>query len=195
MTRQQEQIVIGCILGDAYLQKTGKRNARLRLEHSVKQKEYIFWKQNELKNFMQDRPKLIKRYNPVFRKHYRYYRCQSHSTPIFGKLQRLFYLDNKKQIPPNISSLFSKLALAVWFMDDGYYYQKDKIAYIYLSQFPVNQIKCLAQALKSTYGLNLKIEIKKKGNYNFRFSVVETAKLLEIIKPYVIKSMSYKVNT
>ena len=34
----QKQILYGTILGDGYLQKTGEKNARLRLEHGEKQK-------------------------------------------------------------------------------------------------------------------------------------------------------------
>jgi hypothetical protein len=59
VSKKQREILIGTILGDGYLQKTGKRNARLKLEHSEKQKDYIFWKYEELKNLMQDRPKRI----------------------------------------------------------------------------------------------------------------------------------------
>lgn len=195
MTKKQKEIVIGCILGDAYLQKTGKRNARLRLEHSVKQREYIFWKWKAFEKYMQDKPKLMKRYNPVFKKQYQYFRCQSHSSPIFGKLRQLFYLDGIKQIPNVIEKLLSKRTLAVWYMDDGYYYQRDKTAYMYLAKFPKDQTKKLIKALKNNFGLNPKLEIKKTKTLDLKFSAEEAEKLIRIIKPYIIPSMAYKIRT
>ena len=51
MKQRQEDLVIGMILGDAYLQKTGKQNARLRLEHSIMQKAYLEWKISQLENY------------------------------------------------------------------------------------------------------------------------------------------------
>ncbi|MBL7159087.1 hypothetical protein ISS85_01290 [Candidatus Microgenomates bacterium] len=193
MTKRQKQIVIGTILGDAYLQKTGKENARLRLEHSIKQKDYIFWKYKELEKYMQDKPKKLVRFNPVFKKEYTYYRCQSHSSPIFGKLRRKFYLDNKKVIPSDIKHLLNEsLALAVWYMDDGYYYHRDNIAFIYLSNFDKNSSNLLLEVLEKNFNLFPILKTKKKGK-NLVFTVSDTKKLIEIIKNSIITSMRYKL--
>jgi hypothetical protein len=118
VSKRQREILIGTILGDGYLQKTGKRNARLKLEHSEKQKDYIFWKYEELKNLMQDRPKRIERFNPKWGKTYVYYRCQTHSMPLLGRYKRYFYDEGgKKKVPENIEKLLrSPLSLAVWYM-------------------------------------------------------------------------------
>ena len=43
-TKLQKAILAGTLLGDAFLQKTGVKNARLRLEHGERQKEYLLWK-------------------------------------------------------------------------------------------------------------------------------------------------------
>lgn len=194
VSKKQKEILIGLILGDAYLQKTGKRNARLRLEHSAKQKEYIFWKWEELANLMQDRPKRKERFNPVFKKKYVYYRCQSHSSPILGKFRRWFYEDSKKKIPENIITIFkSPLSLAVWYMDDGYYYHRDRSAYIYIPQFSPQSLKMLLDALSKNFGLNPKVYKKKKNNLCLYFTVAETKKLIQIIKNYIIPSMQYKI--
>src|SRR3989338_5236170 len=103
MNSRKKAVLVGMILGDAYLQKTGKQNARIRLEHSTFQNDYLLWK--------------MSLFGQYFHK----------------KLQRLFYVDSKKLIPTNISSILKDpLTLAVWFMDDGYYYHRDNMAYIYV---------------------------------------------------------------
>lgn len=194
MNERERSIVIGTIIGDAFLQQTGKRNARLRFEHSSQQKEYIFWKWRELKRYMQDRPKRIVRWNPIWKKQYAYYRCQSHASPQFGKLQAMFYIDHRKRIPSEITKLLAKpLALAVWFMDDGYYYARDKTAYIYLSHFTPHDIQRLKEALRMNFDLHPKLERKKTSALNFKFTAEETKKLIRLIAPHVIQSMRNKI--
>ena len=194
LTKEQKEILIGLILGDGYLQKTGKKNARLKLEHSEKQKDYIFWKYEKLKNWLQSQPKKIKRYNPFFKKTYSYYRCQSHSSPVFGKLYRLFYEAGKKKIPDNIKNLLrSPLTLAVWYMDDGYYYRRDKAAYIYLPAYSQEDLVKLLECLKSNFKLEPKIYYKKAKRLPcLYFSSTETIKLFKIIKGFIIESLKYK---
>lgn len=194
MSKRQYDIILGTVMGDAYIQLTGKKNARLRLEHSEKQKDYLFWKWRELKNWMQDKPKKIIRYHPKWKKNYIYYRCQSHSSPVFGKLRKLFYLDNRKIIPDNFEKIFkSRLSLAVWFMDDGYYYHRDKTAYIYLSKFSEQETKKIFQVLDKHFGLKPKLEVKKSNNFDFKFPTQETKKLINLIQEEVISSMRYKL--
>lgn len=193
MTQKQKSIVIGMVLGDAYLQKTGKANARLRLEHSIGQKEYLEWKVDLLKNYFQSKIQLLERFNARWNKTYHYVRIQSNSSPEFGKIQRLFYKDSEKVIPKEIAKLLKHpLTLAVWFMDDGYYYPRDKMSYIYISNFSQESISNLLTSLKENFGLSPILKIKKKGLVLI-FSVIQTAKLMKIIKKFIIPSMSYKI--
>lgn len=194
MDKIQKAVVIGSILGDSFLQKTGKNNARLRLEHSLKQRDYLLWKCQILNNFFQKKPEVLERNNLKFGKSYQYIRNQSYSGLEFGRLHQLFYVDGKKVIPNKISKLFKDpMSLAVWFMDDGYYYPRDKIAYIYLPKYDHDSVNNLLNALKINYGLSPQLKIKKRGEYVLIFTVKDTAKLIQIIRPYIIKSMSYKL--
>ena len=83
--------------------------------------------------------------------------------------------------------------LAVWFMDDGYYYPRDRIAYLYLPKLDQASIDNLLNALKVNFNLSPILKIKKRGEYVLNFSVVETKKLVQLIKLFVISSMSYKI--
>jgi recombination protein RecA len=192
-SRRQLDVLIGIVMGDGYLQKTGSKNARLRLEHSAKQKDYILWKHDILANLMQSRPKLLKRFNPVWKKTYSYYRCQSHSSPVFGMLRRLFYGNGRKIIPENIDELLrSAVSLAVWYMDDGYFYNRDKSAYIYMASYPRVELDRLLYALANNFKLRPGILVKKGKYPCLYFSVDETRKLMDVVRPYIIPSLSYK---
>jgi hypothetical protein len=46
LTQRQKEILIGCILGDAYISPLGK----IRIEQSTKQREYVDWKYQELRS-------------------------------------------------------------------------------------------------------------------------------------------------
>jgi hypothetical protein len=193
ITKRQREIIIGTILGDGYLQKTGKKNARLKLEHSEKQRDYIFWKYQELKNLMQDKPKKIVRYNPKWKKEYIYYRCQTHSMPFLGKLKRYFYDDNgKKVIPTNIKNLLkSELSLAVWYMDDGYYYKRDEVIYIYLPKYKEEELERLKLVLKDNFDVEIKV-IYKKGYPCIYLNKEETKKFFNMVGKYIVECMRYK---
>jgi len=193
VSKRQREIIIGTLLGDGYLQSTGKRNARLKLEHSDRQKDYIFWKWEELKNLMQDKPKKIERYNPRWKKTYTYWRCQSHSMPLLGKMKRLFYDEKgRKRVPEKVSMLLrSPLSLAVWFMDDGHYYKRDGVAYIYLPKYSEEELKRLTEALEKNFSLKPRV-MWKKGYPVLYFNREETEKLMEIIKPHIPEFMRHK---
>jgi hypothetical protein len=193
MTTKQKSVLIGMILGDAYLQKTGKQNARLRLEHSIKQRAYLEWKVSLLENYFQAKIQSLERFNTFWKRTYNYVRIQSMSSPEFGKLQRIFYKDSKKIIPKNINTfLKSPLSLAVWFMDDGYYYPRDKMSYLYIPNFDKESIENLLFCFKNNFNLFPILKQKKKGLFLI-FNVSETQKLMQIVKEHVIKSMRYKI--
>lgn len=194
MNLKQKAIIIGSILGDGYVQKTGKVNARLRLEHSFKQREYLLWKKDQLQNFFQSKPQVLVRNNAQFGKHYHYVRLQSYSGSEFGTLQRLFYRDNCKIVPKEIVRLLkSPLSLAVWFMDDGYYYPRDRIAYIYIPNYDQTSIDNLLAALEHNFLLRPRVKRKKRGEFVLMFPVDQTVALMKIIGSYVHESMRYKI--
>lgn len=196
MNKRKKAILIGMTLGDAYLQKTGSKNARIRLEHSEKQKEYLLWKSSQFPEFFQGKPKRLVRFNPVYKKEYAYLRWQSNASPEIGEFHRKFYQDGKKIIPLELPKLLvDSLSLAVWFMDDGYFYHRDKMAYLYIPKFNQEEIKLLQETLRKNFSLEAKVKIKKRGNLVLVFNVVETRKLIFLIKPYIIPSMSYKISS
>lgn len=188
-------IIYGLILGDGFLQKTGVKNARLRLEYSAKHHEYINWIYRSLVNLFKQKPKSINRLHPKTKRIYHYLRLQSQSSPVFGKLRRQFYHDNQKIIPENINKLLSsRLTLAVWYMDDGYYYERDKSAHIYLSRLDGLSQQRLLDCLKDNFDLSAKIYCRPdRRACQLNFCGQAKNKLFELISPYVIPTFNYKL--
>src|SRR6266702_146027 len=132
LTARARSILIGTLLGDGRLQPTGGRRARLRLEHGLDQAEYLLWKVDELSGIAAGRTTYLDRVHPVTRAVYRYVRHQSFASAIYGQLWKIFYPQGQKRIPDLLPELLTEpLALAVWYMDDGYYFPRERECYLY----------------------------------------------------------------
>ena len=184
LTQKQKSVILGCILGDGYLRIIpGRKNAFLETNHSIKAKDYVDWKYQILKNICLSPPK--KRIIDQKRVAYRFFTRQHQEiTQIYN----LFYLEGKKVIPKNIQ--LNALTLAVWFMDDGSKTKKGDV-YLNTQQFSLNDQKRLLYALRK---LKLRARLNKDKKYHrIRFYHQSLNRLLELIKPYIIPSMEYKI--
>ncbi len=173
---------------------TGKKNARLRLEHTAKQKEYLIWKTKMLPQLFQGKPTFLHRVHPISKKIYHYARYQSNSSPILGKLRKIFYPQGRKIIPQNLSKfLNSDIALAIWYLDDGYYYPRDNCAYIYLGRISLNEAEIARESLSAKFGLEAKILDKKKKGFALYIAPKYLPQFSKIISKYPVPGMSYKI--
>ena len=192
LSKEQKSILFGTILGDGYLQKTGKKNARLRLEHGKKQKEYLLWKVKKLGNLFQGKAKYIERIHPISKRKYSYWRHQSQSTPYLGKIRNKFYPEGRKKIPNDLEHYLNPLMLAVWYMDDGYYYKRDHCSYLYLGNVSIEEARIVSSAILKKFGILTRVLRKKKG-YAIYFAPKEVQKLKAIIKNHILPLFSYKL--
>ena len=195
LTKQQRAILVGTVLGDGRLQKTGSKNVRLRLEHGGRQKEYLFWKGNQFPNLFNGAPNYIERKHPSTQRIYTYWRWQSHSTPELGFWYRIFYGEGKKQIPKMlVKFLQDPMALAVWYMDDGFYDQKQRHSLIYLGRVMRAEADIACRVIEKNFAVNPRVYDKKEKGFTLFFPVEETKKLHALIRSHVHESMNYKLS-
>lgn len=88
--------------------------------------------------------------------------------------------------------LAEPISLAVWFMDDGHYYQRDKCGYLYLGNVSEKEAKICSATLKQNFNLEVKVLKKKKG-FALYFSRLKMIELKEIIGKYIIPLFRYKM--
>ena len=194
LTKKQTEVLIGTVLGDGFIQKTGTKNARLRLEHSDKQKEYLLWKGAQMSRLFQGQPTFLSRVHPKSGETYSYARWQSSASPELGIWQRYFYKEGKKKISADIGKYLTPLALAVWYMDDGYL-SEDKSSFIYLGKVSKNEADILRDAISKNFSIEPKVYDKKNKGFALYFPVEETRKLHVLLKPFIHSSMQYKLIT
>ena len=193
LTKRQTEVLVGTVLGDGFLQKTGPKNARLRLEHSDKQKDYLLWKGAQMSRLFQGKPSYLSRVHPKSGETYSYARWQSNASPELGVWQRYFYPDGKKTIPADIGKYLSPLALTVWYMDDGYF-SEDKSSFIYLGKVSKLEAEILRDAIAKNFVISAKVYDKKNKGFALYFPVEETRKLHTLLKSFIHLSMSYKIS-
>jgi len=184
LTQLQKSVIIGCVLGDGYLRKLpGRKDAFLEINHSFKAKEYVDWKYSILKNICLSPPK--KRKLKEGREAYRFFTRQH---PEITKIYERFYRSGKKVVPHGME--IDPVILAVWFMDDGSKTKKGDV-YLNCQQFDFRSQRRLLHALRMI-GIRARMN-KDKKYYRIRIYKESIPKFLEIIKPYIIPSMRYKI--
>lgn len=181
---QQKSVIIGCVLGDGYLRKLeGRKNAFLEVNHSAKAKEYVEWKYRILKKICKSPPK--ERRIDEKRKALRFY---TREHPEITEIYERFYQNGKKVVPKGFE--LNPLILAVWFMDDGSKTKKGDL-YLNTQKFDWKNQRRLLHALRMI-GIRARMN-KDKKYWRIRIYKESIPKLVELISPYVIKSMRYKL--
>ena len=194
LTKQQTSVLIGTILGDGFLQKTGEKNARLRLEHSKKQKDYVLWKGKIFGRMFQGGPNYLERIHPKSKETYKYCRWQSSVSPAFGKWRKYFYPNGKKIIPNDIGNFLTEpITLAVWYMDDGYFNKTDRNSYIYLGRVTRAEAEILQKSIRKNFGIEATVYDKKNKGFALFFGASETKKLQALLRPFIVPSLQYKL--
>jgi len=194
LTKKQTAVLVGTVLGDAFLQKTGAKNARLRLEHSDTQKQYLLWKVEIFSRLFQGKPTYMTRVHPKTGRTYAYSRAQSNASPELGAWRNVFYRNGQKKIPHSLGGILTEpIALAVWYMDDGYYYAQDRNSYLYLGRVSRKEAQTAQQAILNNFGIRARVYDKKTKGFALYFSVAETKKMHKLIGKYLLSEFAYKL--
>ena len=181
LTEVQKSIIVGKLLGDGSLRR--KLNTLLEINHSYKQKEYVFWLYEQLKNIVLTPPKFRKSGNNRFS-----YRFTTASIKELNSSFEDFYLNKSYKSVPTTLKL-NGLALAIWFMDDGS--KSRNTVYLNTQQFDIDSQQILIKALKA---LKLAASLNRdKIYYRIRLRNSSMRKFTELVSPFVIKSMLYKL--
>ena len=95
-------------------------------------------------------------------------------------------------IPEDIEKFLTPRSIAVWYMDDGYYYLRDKCAYIYLGNVQREEAERVQCAFDEKFGIKTRVLAKKKG-FAVYFPPQEVIKLKSLIRDYLLDYFKYKL--
>lgn len=192
LNRQQREILPGLILGDGHLEtRSGGKTYRLKIEHSLAQREYVDWLYQVFQNQVTTAPKRKKQL--IDGKEYQKYHFSTLSNGSLRFYGQQFYPHGKKVVPKFIGKLLTPLGLACWFMDDGSAKSKVHRAKIINTQgFNLDGVKILQHVLLEKFKLETTRRKQREG-IQIYIPANQVERFIDLIRPYILPSMEYKI--
>jgi hypothetical protein len=187
----QREILVGVLLGDACLEtQNAGRSYRLKIEQGIAHAEYVQHLYSVLRDWVlspprskQGQTKGVTTLNLAF---------QTVSHTELSTYGELFYGGRRKIVPENIGELLTARGLAYWFMDDGSMKSKESKGVLFDTQaFSSDDVNRLVEVLKR-FGLLAQTRRQSDG-IQIYVSGASYEPFVELVNPYVIEAMRYKV--
>lgn len=203
LSQKAREIVWGCLFGDGclrkpsgtYINKDGKRinhyrHYKFQIRHSLSQIEYVNWLYENLKPVCHSEPKIYKQYLSRIQKEYKSVDIVTRTYSYFTRLRGYFYPEGKKVVSRKLLNKLTPLGLAVWHMDDGTTDKKGRV-WLATNAFSYEEHKIIQKYFIEVWGLKVSI-VKERNAYKIAFNS-SSSKFCNIIRPFVIGSMQYKL--
>lgn len=212
--------LIDFTLGDGSISfpLTDKRGARFKLEHSIKQRDYLWHKAQILRDLgldgnevIQDRVVKGKTYQTIS------YVTKNHQSILTAR--KWLYNQRVKKIDKALLRQLDARSIAYWFMDDGsgpktkksssivdgkrytYIYPEHKIERYTFSTYncTLDEINLIRDWFLSEYSIETHAKLDKRsknclGVFISIDGIENKDKFREVVKPYIIPSMQYKID-
>lgn len=186
----QKQILVGHLLGDGHVYAEGNGDNKVSISHCKAQEQYFHWKITMFDPFVNTFRENIDKDGNI----------QLNATTIVHKdvnfFRKIFYNEQRiKVLPDNLDIFLTPLALAVWIQDDGSLNSGVNMR-ISSMNFTEQENYKLQDYLKRCFDLRSKVMgYKYKGVQYWMLTLNKenTQKLSDIIRPYVVDCMKYKL--
>ncbi|GAA2633052.1 intein-containing recombinase RecA [Streptomyces vastus] len=198
LSEQQEQVVLGALMGDGSLSpnRKGRTGVRFRMGHGAKQAEYLDWKVSLLGNIGCSRTQNEK--GAVF--------ADFSPLPELDELREVVYLGgDRKHITWEHLKALTPLALAVWYMDDGCFTVRSQGLQerteggsgrieICVEAMSEGSRERIVDYLRDTHGLDVRLRFAGERQMAvLQFGTDSSARFQEMVAPFVHPSMEYKL--
>lgn len=204
MNKAFKDMLIGVLLGDAHIGRTGLDKAYITFEQSKKKLEYISYLHSltresgsrkleidELKTYTRTDARYSDRINQSL-----YFRTNSlEDLKPFADM----FLNNEggKIIPTNIADHLTPRSLAFWIMDDGQQVKRGGVT-LCTDSFNSSEVNILREALSDRFNISSSIHNKKGKNDSIYERIYINKESLDDLKPllkeHMHDSMLYKIN-
>ena len=203
MNKTLKDMLIGVLLGDAHIGRTGLNKAFISFEQSNKKSEYLNYLYKLTKEgglpLMVDGIKEYTREDNRFNNINKSLYFRTQSLEELKPLADLFLNEEgKKIIPSNIGDHLTEKSLAFWIMDDGQQVKRGGLT-LCTDNYKHEEIEILRNVLKENFNLNSSIHNKKSNNNDSVYERIYLSKQsFENLKPSLIphmhETMLYKIN-
>lgn len=188
LSEEQEQMILGSLLGDLSLSYKEKQNARLAIVHCSKQEELFMKKVEILGEFMGNYKFTLSKVDDRTNKIYESWRGNSKTHSVFTKIYKLLYPNNIKTVTEEyLNKITNPIALAYWFMDDG-----SVDGALATNCFSFEEQKLMQKWLLLKWGITVNIH-PYYNQYLLKIDKESRLKWEQLIFPYMVPSMYYKL--
>ncbi|MBI2410690.1 MAG: hypothetical protein HYV32_02245 [Candidatus Kerfeldbacteria bacterium] len=192
LSQQQQDILIGLLLGDGSLEYNGYIGTRLQIKQTAAKKEYVFWLYEQFSHLVKTPPQHRQDNNQWY--------FGTRYIEEFTTIKKLFYQGGRKIIPSTITKLFqSPLTLAIWYMDDGTLDFREKYHYSFsmsTDAFSIKEVKTLQTVLWNTFSIESSIQSpSSRGKKYIKLYIGKRGRdqFLQTIQPYILSCFAYKL--
>lgn len=207
MNRIDRGFLVGTLLGDSSIAKNlpSGRNKKayyiFQFTHTDKQSEYAYYKARRVCKMFKRQERLPRHYNTTTNFGEANFCKFSLSHKYLKHLRKLLYPQDKKCFSRRVLNYLTPEGIALWYMDDGYVSKrKNNTSECYVSEMRLATFCSLEEAdsiisyFEEVWGITPKKRFhKKSSSYYLAFARGESEKLEEIISPFILSSMRYKL--
>lgn len=195
ITEFQREVLVGTMLGDAYVNLApNKKGASLWIEQAGSHKEYV---EHMYSLFESLKPGKLRNFRTGEYDQYEKYSFKTKTTPELLEYRDLFYSDRVKVVRPELRELITDVSLAYWYMDDGSIKSRESKGVIFNTQgFTRVEVNFLAEVLRDKFDLDC-WERRQRGKTETQYQIYVSGysydRFIELVSPYIIESMWYKI--
>lgn len=207
MNSKDRGVLYGLAIGDGgiyIIPSQAATTARLIIGHGPKQIDYLNYKADLLHSVLGGKRPSVYEYtskNKTTNKTYVNHQLYKNDA-YFRQMHRVLYPTGKKVYTEQLLSYLTDHSLALWYMDDGSakrFTSKDGANYTgsntrlstYCSK---EEAELLRDWFEHKYQITPKFDVdKRNGKFSLRFNTAESNIFTDIVYPYVVPSLSYKV--
>lgn len=177
LNNDQIQIILGCFLGNGYINTLQNGINKLSVIHPPHKKKYCQWKASIFGKSI----KKVNYFNKVFYKF----------TTNFFDFENIFSLE-KRNCPDWIINSIDERALAIWYMDNGLFYKNGN--YILFSTNFFNK-KSIIKIINRLKDFKIESELKLyKNKYYIYINTKNTISFIKLIYPYLHEILKFYKN-
>ena len=194
---RQDQILVGTLLGDGHVGiQASSINPSFSVGHREQDKDYLFWKYEELKTTGLFKSPPFPRQKPINGKIFTRWVIRSIQHPVLKEYLNLMYTENRNIITLRTLERMGLLGLSIYYQDDGGFHNRRPHLYTY--GYNEDEIRLLKYFLDSRW--DLKFELKpvkygrpKKEGFILVLERASIPRFKELIVPYILPCMSRKI--
>ena len=201
--------LVGMVLGDGYIRTAsakdklaGRRiSPQISFSHCLAQKEYAEYKMSIL-NKMFGGNATINEYDSTYNGNHTRICAGSKSNPYFKTLKGMIYFDGKKNISEQVLNMLTPEGIALWFMDDGSYRinrnnsgNVSSVSLTISTYCSKEEVDNIINYFNKEYDIDFRpAYCKRTCKWYVRTNTSGARKLSELISPYIIPLMQYKLS-